>query len=177
MRQVVAVSLIVLALAGCVRPGGPDGPGQDPGDGPDAIDQPAGPVVPLGEVPLEGTGERIRFEGFRNAEGGVCIRSSDGGMSCSGQSPATAPTLPATSPVELGWGGSDDQLCVEAVLQDGVARAVVVDAEGTAHELVELAPARRLGMALFVACWAGGAEPRRLDVTSGDGQLAYTLDM
>lgn len=177
MRQVVVVGALALTLAGCVRLGGPGGPGQAPDGGPDAISQAVGPVVVLGEVPVEGTADRVRFEGFRNAEGGICISSSDGGMSCNDRSPAAVPPLPATEPVELSWGGSDDRLCVQAALQEGVARAVVIDDAGTVHELVDLAPARQLGVALFVACWTSGAEPRRLDVTSDDGQLAYTMDM
>lgn len=169
MRRSVGVALAGL-LVGCVPSfvgGGPQGPEEF---------EPVGEVTVLGEVPVEGADRVVVFEGYRSREGATCIRS-EVGTTCWDDGDRDVGGLPAEQPVGLSWSGGDDAWCVEAEVQQGVSRVVVIDDARDQHELTDLRDARALGIRLFVGCWEGGAMPRVLDAYDAEGQLAYRTDM
>lgn len=163
--------LIALAVVtvGCV-PGFVRG-----GPGPDEL-APVGEVTVIGEVAVENADRVVVFESYRNREGAICIRS-EVGTTCWDEDDRQVGGLPAETPIGLSWSGGEGSWCVEAEVQEGVTRAVVVDADRTQHELTHLRDARELGIQLFVGCYEQGAMPRVLDAYDADGQLAYRTDM
>lgn len=171
MRRTAAVATCVTLLgAGCVPSfvgGAPEGPEEM---------EPAGEVTVIGEVPVENADRVVVFESYRNREGDVCIRS-EVGTTCWDAGDREVGGLPAERPIGLSWSGGEDAWCVEAEVQEGVTRVVVIDGARDQHELTHLRDAREIGIQLFVGCYEGGAMPRVLDAYDAAGQLAYRTDM
>lgn len=187
----LALYALVLGVAGCAPLFGGDPFGHAEGDRiGELIDQPAGPIIELGEVPIEGDpeGRSAKVRAFRNRADGICteqVTPEGGGMGCSG-GPGGGPTrsLPADGPVGMGWSSStavvegDDQqeICVEVDAQDEITRVAVTDASGATRDLVRLRASQQLGMNLFFGCWRG-SEPRAVEAFIGDGERAYRSEM
>lgn len=171
---------LCLALSAC-GPFGVDRFGHAAGGGDhdrigELIDQPAGPVIELGRVPIEGDreGRTVTIRGFRNQAGGTCVETGSG-MGCSSGAPdGRSRQLPAEGPLGLGY-SSGDEVCIEADVQDGITDAAVTDRDGEVHRLVSLPLSRQLGMNLFIGCWVG-AEPLTLETTTPTGAVAYRVD-